>query len=134
MSTVAQGPCLSEEQNAVLNKRRQLWNSGYRPVPVYTREKRPFGTDWTGRARRDPPEAVIECPNNSALNTGILCDGLRAVDIDVDDCARAAELQQLAMRMLGLAPMRGRTNSAKGLLLYRASEGNPSKRTLKLVS
>jgi hypothetical protein len=60
-------------------------------------------------------------------NTGILCDGLRAIDMDVDDADHVAELRNLANLHLGPAPMRWRHNSNRCLLLYRAEEGEPLK-------
>jgi hypothetical protein len=64
------------------------------------------------------------------LNTGILCDGLRAIDIDVDDPARAAAVDELAVAMLGLSPKRFRDNSPRKLRVYRANEGAPKKRAI----
>src|ERR1700693_3955619 len=91
--------------NAVMLQRQQLWHFGYRPVAVYTKDKRPFGIDWTGRARRNPPEAASVSPFDDALNTGVLCDGLQAVDIDIDDQAKASEVEQLAKQLLCPAPV-----------------------------
>ena len=63
------------------------------------------------------------------MNTGILCDGLIALDIDVDDPALASHVTEAARRDLGPAPIRTRNNSSRCLLLYRADEGEPSKRS-----
>ncbi len=115
---------------AVMSKRQQLWNSCYRPIAVYSRDKRPFGNDWTKRGRSDPPEAAIAVPSKKALNTGILCDGLRAVDCDIDDPAVEGEVERLARAMLGAAPIRRRSDSSRCLFLYRAYEGAPGKRAL----
>jgi hypothetical protein len=93
MTHTVRPACLNA--NAVMSKRQQLWHSGYRPVAVYTNDKRPFGNNWTGRARRNPPDAATEVPIDDALSTGILCDGLRAVDCDVDDPAVSGELERL---------------------------------------
>jgi hypothetical protein len=117
--------------NAVMSKRQELWHFGYRSVAVYTKDKRPFGIDWTGRARRNPPEAANVPPFDDALNTGILCDGLQAVDIDIDDHAKASEVEQLAKQLLGLAPVRKRADSARVLLPYRAAHGEPGKRKIE---
>jgi hypothetical protein len=113
-----------------MSKRQQWWNSGYRPVAVYTNDKKPFGYDWEGRARRDPPDAAAAVPSNEALNTGILGDGLRAIDCDIDDPAIASDVQRLVLETLGPAPIRKRNNSSSSLLLYRAYAGEPKKRTL----
>jgi putative DNA primase/helicase len=108
--------------------RKALWESGYRPVALYRRGKRPWGNDWVERARRNPPEAVAGESFDELDNTGILCDGLRAIDIDVDDPARAAELDRLVVQMFGKAPMRYRENSPRHLHLFSAAEGQPHHR------
>ncbi len=69
-------------------------------------------------------------PTGEALNTGILCDGLRAIDVDIDDAAIAAKVEALAVEMLGLAPVRVHGNSSRRMMLYRAAEGTPKKVTV----
>jgi len=119
----------SHEDVAVL--RSQLWSNGYRCVAVYTQGKRPFGNAWQSRARQNPPGAVTEPVNDAALSTGILCDGLRAIDIDVDDPTIASEVKRIAYGILGTCPARRRADSARALLLYRAASGEPCKRTIE---
>jgi hypothetical protein len=138
LKTASQNVGLTAEQADVMGKRVQLWRVGYRPIEVYgplakvnSPGKQPVGDGWQNRARLDPPEAATAAPRLDALNTGILCDGLRAIDIDVDDLSRADQLEKLAMEMLGPAPVRGRADSARRLLLYRAAEGEPHKRDIK---
>lgn len=123
--------------DAVTILRERVWDAGYRPVAVYGPDapgpspgKRPMGHAWQERARQDPPEAAELRADPLALNTGILCDGLRAVDVDVDDPARAHAVRDLAARMLGHTITRTRENSARALLLYQAAEGAPPKRTV----
>jgi energy-coupling factor transporter ATP-binding protein EcfA2 len=111
--------------------RWQLHSNGYKPVAVYSRGKRPFGTAWQNRARQNPSGAVTEPVNDAALSTGILCDGLRAIDIDVDDSAIASEVERIAYGILGTCPARRRADSARALLLYRAASGEPCKRTIE---
>jgi hypothetical protein len=118
--------------------RSLLWEAGFRPVPVYNVDatcnspgKQPRGIGWLTDARLNPPAAAANVPTLDALNTGILCDGLRAIDIDVDDADVAAQLDRLAGAMLGVAPKRVRANSGRCLRVYRAFEGEPSKRVLK---
>lgn len=128
---------LLPKQQAVFDLRQALWSSGYRPVPVYGPEvggsspgKRPSGDDWTGRARQNPPEAAISAPKIDRLNTGVLCDGLRAADIDIDDAETAEAVVALAFKLLGGAPVRFRENSPRRLLLYRVVQGEPPKRVI----
>ncbi len=110
--------------------RARLWAAGFRPVALYSNDKRPMGDAWQERARRDPPEAATAHPNLSALNTGIMCDGLRALDIDCDDNDLAQRIEEEAVARFGRAPVRWRGNSGRRLLVYRAAEGEPPKRVL----
>jgi putative DNA primase/helicase len=115
---------------AITTLRTTLWAAGYRPVVLYSNDKRPWGNDWANRARWTTPEAVTVAPHPELANTGILGDGLRAVDIDVDDPGRAEDLKRLARTMLGAAPIRYRENSTRTTWLYRAAEGEPCKRSV----
>ena len=121
--------------------RAEAWDAEYRPVVLYSWNlarlplrdcgKRPVGDKWQEHARRNPPEAVGASVEAHAMNTGILCDGLRAVGIDIDDGAAVAELRSLAFDSLGEAPARYRANpSPRCLLVYRAVAGEPPKRQI----
>jgi AAA domain-containing protein/primase-like protein/bifunctional DNA primase/polymerase-like protein len=121
----------------VASLRAKLWDAGFRPVPVYNFNapgpspgKRPMGEAWQHSARLDPPIAVVEDPRPEALNTGVLCDGLRAVDIDIDNLTLAHRCREIALAMLGHAPFRIRRNSARCLIVYRAVEGMPRKASI----
>lgn len=116
--------------------RLRLWDSGFRPVPIYNPDsdhpspgKAPMGERWGDEARADPP-AGTKPAHPAALNSGILCDGLRAIDIDIDNPTIAASIKARALDMFGEAPMRYRQNSPRVLLLYRAAEGEPPKRSI----
>ena len=120
----------------VTSLREELWDAGFRPVPVYNIDanhpspgKAPMGIDWPESARMDPPEAVRRT-SASALNTGILCDGLRALDLDLESPQLVARIRAMAVFRLGEAPMRVRSNSPRCLLLYRAAVGEPPKRLI----
>lgn len=133
----------------VTSLRRNLWDSRFRPVAVLSHDavweddmgecwaaekgagKRPVADAWQVEARQDPPVDATRPAVDRTRNTGILCDGLRAIDIDVDDDEDAGEIYDLAAKMLGKAPLRHRCNSARILMLYRAVEGEPPKRTLE---
>jgi P4 family phage/plasmid primase-like protien len=98
--------------------------------------KRPVGHAWQERARRDPPEAVTMPPRADALNTGILCDRLRAIDVDCEHPGKVAEMCRRAEARFGVGLMRTRANSARVLLLYRAATASgpmPGKRSLQGV-
>jgi len=115
---------------AVEALRANLWQHGYRPVAIETKGKRPVSKYWPNRARQSPPEAAYSAPTLDALNTGILCDGLRVIDVDVEDQEIATAIRTIAERQLGVTVMRCRWNSPRFALLYRATEGEPPKRTL----
>ncbi|MFM9861316.1 DUF3987 domain-containing protein [Pseudoxanthobacter sp. M-2] len=110
--------------------RHALWANGYRPVPVKSASKAPHGVRWPERARQTPPECVGEgfIVSPRALSTGILADGLQAIDIDIDDPVTAAAVEAIAHRVLGGGPTRYRADSPRMLILYRAAEGEPKKR------
>ncbi len=123
--------------------RSQLWEAGFRPVPVINwdaternkktgREephpsagKKPLHDKWTISARKDPPLCAEAPAVRHALNTGILADGLRPIDIDIDNSELAHACRDVALQMFGEAPMRIRQGSPRCLLLYRAAEGEP---------
>ena len=134
MNAPAPPPAASAYFDKVLQLRQAFWKMGYRPVPVWgphgsvpSPGKQPVGKGWQIEARKDPPTATVEPSHADAANTGILCDGLRVVDIDIDDRGLAAEVAKLALKLLGAAPVRYRANSGRLLLLYRAAEGEPPK-------
>lgn len=110
---------------AIRRLRLTLWQRGYRPVPINEGGKYPYQKDWTILARQNPPWAVS---NVHAWHpgTGILCDGLRAIDIDIDDPALAVEAQRI-VESYGYAPYRYRHGSARRLYLFRAADGEPAK-------
>ena len=129
---------ITERIEQVTALRRDLWAAGFRPVPVYNHDnagpspgKRPMGDGWQLDARRSPPLCADGRAVRAALNTGILCDGLRAVDIDVDDQEMVAEIWSLCTETLGETIMRYRADSPRVLLVYRAVTGEPVKRVVK---
>lgn len=114
--------------------RAQLWDAGFRPIPILNWDakvpspgKQPLARDWRQDALRDPPFCLTVPPVSHALNSGILCDGLRAIDLDIDDPALAARCKAVALDRFGEAPIRVRRNSSRCLLLYRAAVGTPPK-------
>jgi P4 family phage/plasmid primase-like protien len=119
---------------AVTALRAQLWDAGFRPVPVFNADadvaspgKQPLGKAWQVEARRDPPFCATSPAVAHARNTGILCDGLRPIDFDIDDGDVARQCRAIAFDMLGEAPIRTRRGSPRCLMLYRAAIGEPSK-------
>ena len=138
MGDTSPQPAAPRVLSAVAGLRASLWDAGFRPVAIYNADSRatpspgkaPKGDAWTDRARKNPPDAANASPEPDALNTGILCDGLRAIDIDIDNPQLAALVRSKALSRFGECPMRIRPNSPRCLLLYRAAEGEPKKRSI----
>ena len=114
-----------------LTLRKGLWTAGYRPVAVKTNAKAPEGLDWQKRARQATPEAAIRTPSRHSLSTGILCDGLRAIDIDVADQGLADRIEAIIFELIGMGPVRTRSGTGKRLIVYAAIEGEPKKRYVR---
>jgi len=108
--------------------RESLWKNGYRPIAVYTKQKKPVGLKWTERARANPPEAAVSPVYPYCMSTAILCDGLRAVDIDIQDMDLALHIRNIAFELLGKGPIRTRSGTGKNLILYKALEGSPARK------
>jgi Primase C terminal 2 (PriCT-2)/Bifunctional DNA primase/polymerase, N-terminal len=131
--------------------REQLWGLGYRPlavynyniaeaviypsgaiIPVHFPGKQPAGNDWQIRARRTPPAVITEPYDKQATNTGILCEGLRPIDIDIEDGAIRDQILALAFQHFGdIGPVRTRNNTVRCLLTYRATEGEPGHKVIR---
>lgn len=113
----------------VIAIRRAVLANGYQPIAVKSGDKAPAGLAWT-MTRGLPPVS------NNALNTGILCEGLCPADIDVDDADAVEAIVKVFDEVAGHTPLvRGRPNSPRRLLLYRAPDGTkPKKRVIKLGS
>lgn len=115
--------------------RSAILRGGYLPVPLASVEKAPFEHDWPIKARARAGQTEWTEPVTSAnWNTGIMCDGLYAVDVDVDDPDAADEVTAALLDTLGPSPakrVRGQT-SPRYLALYRA-EGEPTKQKVGKV-
>ena len=106
----------------VIALRAAILAHGLQPVAVYTHDKRPFGNHW--QATHGHPPFVAQ-----AQSTGILCNGVRAVDVDVSDPRAAAEAEDVIFETLGVSTfIRGRSDSPRRLILYR---GTGKKRIIK---
>jgi hypothetical protein len=111
--------------------RHLYYENQYRPVPITNGLKFPTDKAWPDLARQDPPYVCQFMPDHRALGTGILCDGLRPLDIDIDDPALVGEVVDYALDHFGGAPTRYRNNGPRVLMLYAAAEGTPSKAYVK---
>jgi hypothetical protein len=106
--------------------RAALWRNGYRPVAINRDTKFPYQKQWQIKARRDPPHACINVTDYMP-GTGLLCDGLRAVDVDLDDPLLAATMHAYITDNFGAVPYRYREGSPRRVWLFRADDGEPRK-------
>ena len=132
---------MGQEQllSQVAKLRGHLWANRWRPVPILNWNykdplkagKAPPMAKWQLLCQQDPPHCLTVTPREDALNTGIWCGGLRAVDLDIDDAELVQSAVKLALEILGATIVRSRENSPRCLLVYRAAEGEPPKRSVK---
>lgn len=123
----------------VAELRLSLWQAGYRPLPLLSFDhpdplkagKAPLSDRWQIGARENPPQCIrLGRAVSHAANTGIMADGLRIIDIDIDDAGLAVAARALAIEMLGDTIVRYRDNAPRCALVYRAAEGSPRKVTV----
>lgn len=113
---------------SVQSQRVALAQMGYGRVLVETNGKRPVEANWPEKSRQVTPDLVrSQYPSNDALNTGVLCDDLCAIDIDIDNNqALVGQVVTMGQQLLGpRAPIRFRANSTRALMLYRVSDFGP---------
>lgn len=116
------------ELSAIQELRQSMAANGWAPIPLLTNDKAVKISNWSNLAREDRSHFAQQPVRADMLNTGFLCDGLRVVDIDIDDREYVLHVGRIAMRTLGERPMmRRRSNSHRLAFVYRAAEGSPSK-------
>lgn len=112
------------------DRRQLLLHSGYSVVGIQAGTKHPTGfeaLEWTRKVREDPQHYVTNISPRHPYE-GIVTDGLRPIDGDIDDRTRMAALHEYIQARLGDVPYRYRDGSPRKLYLFRAAEGQPSKR------
>ncbi|MEY4377886.1 MAG: hypothetical protein RJB26_2436, partial [Pseudomonadota bacterium] len=108
--------------------RQSMAAHGWAPIPLMTGDKSVKIKDWSILAREKRDYFAQQPVRSDMANTGFLCDGLRVVDIDIDDKEYVHHVGRIALRVLGDRPlMRRRSNSDRVALVYRAAEGAPPK-------
>jgi AAA domain/Primase C terminal 2 (PriCT-2)/Bifunctional DNA primase/polymerase, N-terminal len=101
--------------------------NGYRPIRIRSASKLPVAKRWQLGETEDQLLAV----EATALNTGILAAGLRCVDIDVDAPHVVKQIAAAVGRHFPPgALLRRRTNSYRLAFIYRAVDGDPTKRSI----
>jgi RecA-family ATPase len=118
---------------AVLVRRRRYWANGYRPLEIWNPDqtltdagdalrspgKQPRGPQWQKRAMQNPPEAVRLTPDTRSLGTGLLCERIIGVDVDVPVQALADLIVNLAETTFTPTPLARIGLAPKILLVYR---------------
>ena len=105
-------------------RRRRLIAKGHSVVVVITRSKQPAGKDWPERALDNECLRFGAVPHS--MNDGLLANGRRFFDIDVDAAALVARIEAVIRRICGgNPPTRFRADSPRKALMYRAFEGSP---------
>jgi AAA domain/Primase C terminal 2 (PriCT-2)/Bifunctional DNA primase/polymerase, N-terminal len=117
-------PILSDE---VREFRQRAMANGYPLIRVRSNSKAPLPHDWQ---HGDRPELLLDV-RPDALNTGLVLAELRCVDIDVDDPQLILEITEEArLHLPAGALLRRRANSPRFAMLFRAAEGQPTKRAI----
>ena len=119
---------------AVHARRRRYWENGYRPIEIWSHDRRfadngkrlnspgkqPRGC-WREAAKRNPPDAVTRAPYAGATNTGISCeDEIIGADVDVPVQDLADQVVVVAEARFGITPLVRIGLAPKILLVYRA--------------
>jgi hypothetical protein len=108
--------------------RQRAIENGYPVIRVRSRSKAPLASEWQ---HGENPELLLDV-RSETLNTGLVLAGLRCVDVDVDDPELVPKImEQVRLHLPASALTRGRANSPRVSMLYRAVEGQPSKRKIK---
>jgi len=108
--------------------RQRAIANGYALIRVGSGSKKPRGHNW----QQGEDAKVLLNVQSDALNTGLLTAGFRCLDIDVDDPQLVSELIEQARAYLPQGALtRGRPNSPRVTIFYRAAEGQPPKRVIK---
>jgi uncharacterized protein (DUF927 family) len=102
--------------------RQAYWHNGYRPVPIYTRQKRPRGNDWRNDALIDPPLAVTIEPDQEAMSTGIITGEVVGIDVDIFDQPLVDRIVAIIERSLGVTSLLRIGFPPKILLVFRGAE------------
>jgi hypothetical protein len=100
--------------------------NGYRLIRVRTREKAPVARGWQ---EGEAAELLLNVTDD-ATNTGLICNGFRVIDVDIDDAIIVCKIiQRVHDHLPAGALIRRRAGSPRCAIVYRA-EGAPEKRVI----
>jgi hypothetical protein len=129
-------------RDTVTPLRLRLRANGYSPVPVSGPDmrinsagKRPVMKGWRQVCLGADEDKVRRWTTDEpgCTNTGILCDHLAAVDIDVPVLGLAEQIEVLAIAKLGATRLRRIGRAPKVLLVYRTTSPLPKMETPELI-
>lgn len=120
--------------NSWSETRREMLKNGYSPILVRTGGKRAVAKGWPEGAITEERLTLEEAQYPHAESTGLRLDGLLAWDNDVDEPELAAQVQKIALGVLGYSTMeRVGDPNRRPMTLYKCDENIPSvKITAKL--
>jgi hypothetical protein len=118
---MSEGEIHPRDAAEVFDLRRAYWRNGYRPVPIYNRQKRPRGTNWRADAVHNPPLWAGQAPEDEALSTGIATGEVVAIDIDVSHQTLVDQLVHMVETLLGVTPLVRLGRVPKTLMVYRCA-------------
>jgi hypothetical protein len=84
---------------------------------------RGFGGKWSTEFRAEL--ADVKDWHASGASVGLQTRIFVAIDVDIEDESVADDVEQLALEIIGPAPVRYRTSSNRRLLLFRIKDGEP---------
>lgn len=90
-----------------------------------------FGGRWSSEFRAELSD--VKRWHSWNANVGLQTRIFHAIDLDLDDEKLAAEIESLALDIIGDAPVRTRQGSARRLLLFRIKDGHVPLRKRRLV-
>jgi hypothetical protein len=106
----------------VMALRAALWRNGYRPVPIYTKEKRPRGDNWRVEALQDPPVWAKRWPEDIALGTGLATGALAGIDVDVLTQAVVDQIVRVVEQLVAPTPLVRIGLAPKIMLAFRSDK------------
>lgn len=110
----------------VHHQRVTLARQGYALVKVKTATKEAFEQGWSQpRNLRTAEQWEADATTDDALNTGLLTNGMRAVDVDIDDSQVAKFVVEQCHALFGRGPKRSRPGSGRCMLFYRSTKVSP---------
>lgn len=115
---------MTDAASTRLAERLALLDNGYTPLPL--EKKACYLPKWT--SVKVDAATVQGWPKDAWPNTGVRCDRVFAIDLDIDDAEVGAEAFEMAQGTFGPSPLVRCGRAPKLLLVYRPKGPHPGKR------